>query len=175
MISTPRRAVTRFFIPLIDVLILLFCIFLLMPFVSGPTAPEPSDPKPPKEKLPDNVEALQRELKEAKERITRMEAAMQAGLADRVIVRALQVGKDANGVFLYYYDDTGRREIRNSTQTLQLIAQQKTLAIKTGGVKDVMFLILYPHDAKGNPLGYPNAKAEKEIQGWFGDLPVKFQ
>ena len=33
MIHPPRRAVTRFFIPLIDVLILLFCIFLLMPFV----------------------------------------------------------------------------------------------------------------------------------------------
>jgi hypothetical protein len=30
MIQMPRRSVTRFFIPLIDVLILLFCIFLLM-------------------------------------------------------------------------------------------------------------------------------------------------
>ena len=34
MIQLPHRAVTRFFIPLIDVLILLFCIFLLLPFVS---------------------------------------------------------------------------------------------------------------------------------------------
>src|SRR2546423_13314870 len=33
MIRLPRRSVTRFFIPLIDVLILLFCIFLLMPIV----------------------------------------------------------------------------------------------------------------------------------------------
>lgn len=31
MIQMPRRSVTRFFIPLIDVLLLLFCIFLLMP------------------------------------------------------------------------------------------------------------------------------------------------
>jgi polyhydroxyalkanoate synthesis regulator phasin len=31
MIQLPRRSVTRFFIPLIDVLTLLFCIFLLMP------------------------------------------------------------------------------------------------------------------------------------------------
>ena len=36
VIVQPRRSVTRFFIPLIDVLILLFAIFLLMPFVSGP-------------------------------------------------------------------------------------------------------------------------------------------
>lgn len=34
MIQMPRRNVTRFFIPLIDVLILLFCIFLLMEFNS---------------------------------------------------------------------------------------------------------------------------------------------
>ncbi|MBI1833149.1 MAG: hypothetical protein HYR84_17040 [Planctomycetes bacterium] len=34
MIHMPRRSVTRFFIPLIDVLILLFCIFLLMEFNS---------------------------------------------------------------------------------------------------------------------------------------------
>ena len=35
MIELPRRSVTRFFIPLIDVLTLLFCIFLLMPVMKG--------------------------------------------------------------------------------------------------------------------------------------------
>src|SRR5438067_4217840 len=34
-IQMPRRSVTRFFIPLIDVLTLLFCIFLLMPLVKA--------------------------------------------------------------------------------------------------------------------------------------------
>lgn len=34
MIHMPRRSVTRFFIPLIDVLILLFCIFLLLEYNS---------------------------------------------------------------------------------------------------------------------------------------------
>ena len=42
MIRPPQRSITRFFIPLIDVLILLFCIFLLMPFVSNPEGtPDP--------------------------------------------------------------------------------------------------------------------------------------
>ena len=35
MIERPKRSVTYFFVPLIDVLILLFCIFLLMPFVAS--------------------------------------------------------------------------------------------------------------------------------------------
>ena len=33
MIRLPRRSVTRFFIPMIDVLTLLFCMFLLMPII----------------------------------------------------------------------------------------------------------------------------------------------
>ena len=35
MIHMPHRSVTRFFVPLIDVLLLLFCIFLLMPYVKS--------------------------------------------------------------------------------------------------------------------------------------------
>src|SRR6516164_2439417 len=35
MIQLPKRSVTRFFIPLIDVLTLLFCIFLLMPLAQN--------------------------------------------------------------------------------------------------------------------------------------------
>ena len=34
MIVMPRRSVTRFFIPLIDVLLLLFVVFLLMPIAN---------------------------------------------------------------------------------------------------------------------------------------------
>ena len=39
----PRRSVTRFFIPLIDVLTLLFCIFLMMPVVKKSSEAEASD------------------------------------------------------------------------------------------------------------------------------------
>ena len=45
MITAPRRSVTRFFIPLIDVLILLFCIFLLMPLFK-PQAGAGAEPSP---------------------------------------------------------------------------------------------------------------------------------
>src|SRR5450755_3913918 len=35
MIQMPTRSVTRFFIPMIDVLTLLFCIYLMMPMVDS--------------------------------------------------------------------------------------------------------------------------------------------
>lgn len=39
MIQLPKRSVTRFFIPLIDVLILLFCVFLFLPMVGQGDSP----------------------------------------------------------------------------------------------------------------------------------------
>jgi len=66
MIERPKRAVTRFFVPLIDVLILLFCIFLLMPFVATEPKPETEEPKDQvkaaEPELPRDVRELQAEL-----------------------------------------------------------------------------------------------------------------
>jgi hypothetical protein len=175
VITPPRRSVTRFFIPLIDVLILLFCIFLLMPFVSGPPTAEPDTKSQPQTApLPDNVRALQAELKEARDRLTRIEQAARAGLADRISVRVLQVGQDRNGVFLYYFDPE-RQDIRTAADALKLITHQKALAIRSGGIKDVMFLVLYPRDEQGNNMGYPTRPDVDRIRGWFGDVPLKFQ
>jgi hypothetical protein len=175
VITLPRRSVTRFFIPLIDVLILLFCIFLLMPFVSGPATTEPPDTKAaPKEPLPTNILELQRELTEARDRLKRMEAAAQTRINDRLSVRVLQVGKDRNGVFLYYYAPD-RQEIRTEADALKLVALQKTIASSSGGVKDVMFLVLYPRDEAGVALDFPTTPDVKLIRSWFRDVPLKFE
>jgi hypothetical protein len=170
VITLPRRSVTRFFIPLIDVLILLFCIFLLMPFVSGPPAPEASEKTPQVKEppLPDNVRDLQRELIEARNRLERMQKAAQMNIADRLSVRVLQI--DPRDGTLYYFDPD-RQEIRTEADALRLIERQKTLASSAGGVKDVLFLILYPQQASG----FPTRKQEEQIDSWFRDVPHKFQ
>ncbi len=171
MITQPRRAVTRFFIPLIDVLILLFCIFLLMPFVSGPPSAEPVDAKtPPKEPLPENVRDLQRELTEARDRIKRMEKAAQARIADRLSVRVLYI--DRKDGTLYFFDQDRRQEIRTEVDAQRLIDHQTSLAATTGrGINDILFLILYPE----NPQGFPTKKQEEQIHDWFRNVPHKFQ
>ncbi len=145
MIISPRKSVTRFFIPLIDVLILLFCIFLLMPFVSHP---EPTDapasaetPPTPPESLPTEVKLLQEELREARLRIARLERERLSRLTDRLAVRVLEIDP-RNGV-LYYYDPD-RVEVRSEADAVRLITRQKALASQGGVVKDIFFLILYP-------------------------------
>jgi hypothetical protein len=168
VILPPRRSVTRFFVPLIDVLILLFAIFLLMPFVSGPAASEPSDAKvtPPKEPLPENVKELQRELSEARDRIKRMELAAQARLNDQLSVRVLMI--DRKDGTLYYYDPE-RQEIRTEADALKVISRQKALASASG--KDVFFLILFPPKSS-----YPTQEQVNQIRQWFKakDVPVGF-
>ncbi|VTR94460.1 unnamed protein product [Gemmata massiliana] len=170
MITPPRRAVTRFFIPLIDVLILLFCIFLLMPFVSGGSAPEQTDtkPAPPKDPLPDNVQELQRQLAEARDRLARTEKLAQARVTDRLVVRVLHT--DRKDGTLYYFDPD-RQEIRTEADAQRFVIHQKTLASKAGGVKDLYFLILYPE----NSLGFPTKAQEDQIHHWFRDIPHEFQ
>jgi hypothetical protein len=170
VIKLPRRSVTRFFIPLIDVLILLFCIFLLMPFVSGPPAPEtPPDPKvkAPDKPLPTKVEDLQKELTEARLLVARLQREHQARLTDRLAVRVLEI--DPTDGTLFYYDPN-RAEIRSDADALQLIQKQKAAASSGGVVKDVFFLILFPR----KPGGFPTEPQEEQIRRWFKDVPYGF-
>ncbi len=171
MIVSPRRSVTRFFIPLIDVLILLFCIFLLMPFVSGPPAAEapPEKEKPSEKPLPTDVKMLQDMLHEEQMRVARLEKERFAKLTDRLAVRVLEIDPDT-GKLVYYNPD--RQEVRDEADALRLIREQKALASKGGVVKDVFFLIQYPRMIPGRPLSpFPTDPQLKQIEQWFKDVP----
>ncbi len=168
MILSPRKSVTRFFVPLIDVLILLFCIFLLMPFVSNPETPEPlPEPKKDEKPLSKEVKTLQEELTEARLRIARLEKERLAKLTDRLAVRVLEIDP-SNGTLVYY--DPERVEVRSEADAVRLVTKQKAAASKGGVVKDVFFLILYPRRV----APYPTATQVEQIRQWFKDVPYGF-
>ena len=129
MIVQPRRSVTRFFIPLIDVLILLFAIFLIMPFVSGPTSAEPSaDVKAAAEKpLPDDVKLLQEMLREEQLRVERLEKERQTNLKDRLVVRVLEI--DRPGGSSLHPD---RQEIRSQPDANATSSRRNSVQRATG-------------------------------------------
>lgn len=171
MIPSPRRAVTRFFIPLIDVLILLFCIFLLMPFVSAPARPEEegkAEAKPPLSvaDLPTDVKELQKKViaavRERDEAVRRLDR-YQRERGERLVVRVLEIDPDTGK--LYYYAP-GRQEIASQAQAEQLITYQKRLA----GEKDVYFLILYPRRASKHPV----REDLENYRTWFKGVPFGF-
>jgi hypothetical protein len=165
VIVSPRKSVTRFFIPLIDVLILLFCIFLLMPFVSNPVVPENPDTKTPsaEKELPTDVKRLQEMLTEEKLRVARLEKERLAKLTDRLAVRVLEIDP-TTGVLFYY--DPGREEIKTDADAERLILKQKNAA----SGKDVLFLILYPRRISG----YPTATQVEDMKRWFKNVPYSF-
>jgi hypothetical protein len=168
MIERPRRSVTRFFVPLIDVLILLFRIFLLMPFVSSPAAPEP-DPKDkaaPKDKepeLPTDVKTLQAELLRSRREAERLKAE-RGNLAERLSVKVLEI--DPENGRLYYFQDGERVNVTTQAAAETVI----TLHRRASGTKDPFFLILYPR----RKSGYPEQQQADDYARWFKDVQFQF-
>ena len=158
MIQPPRRSVTFFFVPLIDVLILLFCMFLLLPIVS-----KPDNEKTGKENdagLPTDPAELQDQLLIAQQRIKNLEAD-RAKEGERTVVPVLQVdGRDGK---LFYYDKSGpqpvRVDVENQADAQVFIDRQKQVAKG----QPVHFLILMPRELSGFPTG----PQRKDYRDWF--------
>jgi hypothetical protein len=173
VIHTPRKAVTRFFVPFIDVLILLFGIFILMPFVSAPTGqpdPDAADPNVLTTKSPDELRQqvvdLQLKLEQARQEVEALRKE-QANPANRLSVRVLEI--DPGTGKLYYFDADSpepRQEVRDPADAQRLIDQQK----RRSRGKDVFFLLLYPRV----PSGFPTQQQVDAYRRWFKDVPFGF-
>lgn len=162
MIVRPKRSVTYFFVPLIDVLILLFCIFLLMPFVStsGETEPDAKN-KVAEPELPKDVKELQSELAKARAEIARIKSEKMP-LSQRLSVKVLTVNSD--GVLYYFGPEGGEVRVDTPEKAETLITEHE----RASGTKEPYFLILYP---KGVAL--PSQKQEKDHALWFKDVQHK--
>jgi hypothetical protein len=166
MIERPKRAVTRFFVPLIDVLILLFCIFLLMPFVATPQRPDPEPKDKAKAKapeLPKDVRELQAELERARREVDRLKAE-RGNLAERLSVKVLEI--DPRDGRLYYLHEGQRVNVTTQQHAENLI----TLHKRASGTRDPFFLILYPRTKSG----YPEQQQADDYARWFRDVQFQF-
>jgi hypothetical protein len=168
MITMPHRSVTRFFIPLIDVLILLFCIFLLMPYVTPAEseAPEPATVSRDAEALRSGADGdaaqLRRELERAELDRRRLQEQLDSMLK-RLAVRVLEIDKDTGKL---HYFDPERVEIANEADARLLIDRERRMA----GGREVYFLFLFPREVSG----YPLQKQVDNYRRWFRDVPHGF-
>jgi biopolymer transport protein ExbD len=166
MIERPRRSVTRFFVPLIDVLILLFCIFLLMPFVATPIETESQAKAKAKAKeaeLPKDVRELQTELERARREVERLKAE-RGHLAERLSVKVLEI--DPKDGRLYYLQD-GERVYVTTQEAAETVI---TLHKRASGTKEPFFLILYPRQKSG----YPEQQQADDYARWFKEVQFQF-
>jgi cell division protein FtsB len=184
MIQMPQRSVTRFFIPLIDVLTLLFCIYLLMPIVqptaTGDKTPEEeAGPNPAQDRLSVEerveLEQLRKRMQQLEEQIAQVRRERAESIQQQLVLRVLQI--DSQGR-LFYHDARRPREqpveLTSANVRDWLDAQKQAAA-----GKELYVLILYPPVPPGSAPTAPSEAQKEDFERWFQgiahgyDIPIQ--
>ncbi len=170
MIQLPRRSVTRFFIPLIDVLTLLFCIFLVLPLAKEPDDAS-ADVAALEERLRQKEEEVERlrqagrELpRELRDEIDKLRQEKGKVLQKRLAVRVLEIDPRTGKL---YYRDPDSIEVRNESDAHALIERDRAKL----GQKELYYLILYPR-SRGST--YPTVGQREQYDHWFEGVALGY-
>jgi len=184
MIEMPKRSVTRFFIPLVDVMMLLFCIFLLMPLFQGGDNPSaakqtPEELRAANARLERERQRLSRQLAADEDELRRLRGLEKAlvqereklaglrkkelkGLQQRLAIHVLEI--DGRTGKLYAPDAGGRRrEIDTAGEARELIRRHEQEA----GAREVYYLFLFPREDSA----YPEQGQFERYRAWFAGVP----
>jgi chromatin segregation and condensation protein Rec8/ScpA/Scc1 (kleisin family) len=178
MIQMPKRSVTRFFIPLIDVLILLFCIFLLLEYNSESKFDQQSADVELQAALDaKNIQTLIErgkefekyekllpqltELEKLREEVERLRGVNQQNLQDRAMVMIIDIqSKDGS---ISWYDENSADmpivKIEDAKSAKKLFARH----LQEAKGREVYYYFMPPRPLRG----YPTAKQMRTYREWF--------
>ena len=178
MIKMPHRNVTRFFIPLIDVLILLFCIFLLMDINNEVEVDKQTEVV---EQQAGSMIALQAQVKRStkelaqfeedrpnlielaklREELERLKNASQKKLQERTYVRIIDIeGKDGSiSFFDENKDPPVSIKIDDAKSAAVLIERHQAEARG----RDVYYVFMPPRD----DMRFPTLGQVRKYRDWF--------
>jgi hypothetical protein len=170
MIELPRRSVTRFFIPLIDVLTLLFCIFLVLPLAKDPSDTS-ADVTALEEQLRQREEEVERLRqsgrdmpKELRDEIEKLRQEKGKALQMRLAVRVLEIDPDTGKL---YYRDPERISIPDEASAHALIESDR----RKLGQRELYYLILYPRNPGST---YPTRGQRERYDRWFEGVALGY-
>ncbi len=171
MIRLPHRSVTRFFIPLIDVLTLLFCIFLVMPMVGQSETDQDAAARAERERqLNEELKTLRREQpdlsRRLQEELDRLRHDKVQALKERLAVRVLEIDGSTGKL---YYRDPDRLEIRNQADAREMIDRDRRQ--RAAAQRELYYLILYPRDRNSN---FPTEGQRQSYERWFDGVALAF-
>jgi hypothetical protein len=169
MIRLPQRSVTRFFIPLIDVLTLLFCIFLVLPLADPSAEADPASEERLRS-LEQEVQQLRQARGEVPERLRaeleRLRKEKGKALEKRLAVRVLEIDTETGQLF---YRDPDRLQIDDEAVARTLIDHDRRML----GVspRELYYLILYPRDPHSSK---PTRKQREQYDRWFSGVALGY-
>lgn len=156
MIVLPRRSITRFFVPLIDVLVLFFCVFLFMPMVTqgdnpnGPSTSFSNSSQPKSEPL--------------LEEIARLRNKNTLDIQGQLSINVLEIDSKTGELFKRLAE---RKKIANRELAAKMIEED----LLSSNGKKIMYVILYPQEDNG----FPTREQRENYQRWFSSTLVTFQ
>jgi len=170
MLEMPRRSVTRFFIPLIDVLTLLFCVFLIMPLARNPSEEgEDLRSKTPEEQ----VDYLRQENKRLREESLKLQQELaslrQQKLKDlkaKLVTRIL--GFDFAKAQLFQVEGDERRPLKSEADVLQMVERERQQNGLSEG--ELSYELLLPRGMNR----ILTAGQYNRITRWFAPTGVRF-
>jgi hypothetical protein len=160
MIRLPQRSVTRFFIPLIDVLTLLFCIFLLLPVVQAPG----EEPGAGRATDAERLQALKQENDRLRSELDRRRKGDAKSLQERLAVRVLEIDPATGRL---YYRDPERIEVASQGHAQALVRRDR----ERGGGRELYYLVLYPRDPASL---YPTRAQRETYDRWFEGVALGY-
>jgi hypothetical protein len=172
MIQLPRRSVTRFFIPLIDVMTLLFCIFLLLPIFHESEPDNPDQQQAARDRrqrdLEEKVARLEEELKILRKR-------QAAPLEQRLAIRVLEIDSADGRLFYYEPGSPPQKKYLNTPQQAEgLILRNKREVLERHKgdelVPELHYLFVFPRVDSAYPTGLQVQRYEK----WFAGVSHSF-
>jgi hypothetical protein len=171
MIRMPQRSVTRFFIPLIDVLTLLFAVFLLLPVVK-PSDGAAEDLLELHQRLREKEQEFEKKkaggdlTQELRDELEKLRKEKGKALQDRLAVRVLEIDGQTGKL---YYRDPEKVEVADLAAARELIERDR----RERGVKqrELYYLILYPRDP-ASP--YPTRGQREKYDRWFEGVALGY-
>jgi hypothetical protein len=169
MLKMPHRSVTRFFIPLIDVLTLLFCVFLIMPQAKSTKDEEGlrgSTPEMQVEFLRQQNKQLAKEKKDIWDELVALRKQKLSALQNRLQVHVLEIDPKTGDLV----QRTGQKKRINSEGAAKLLidSERKDEGL---GEREILYLLLYPADRKPR---HPTVGDVERYNNWFTGVPMRF-
>ncbi|MCI0463590.1 MAG: hypothetical protein L0Z62_42180 [Gemmataceae bacterium] len=172
MIQLPRRSITRYFIPLIDVLLLMFCVFLLLPVVNESLPP---DAQTPRRKIDlKEFDDLKAELARLKADLKGLKLPDKASQRPAPEIRTLEVDPKDGRLFFVKAGKAGQlfeREYLNDSEAVQRLAreQRRQLRLRFPDEQtrpELHFLIVTPRVDSA----FPNQGQVEQYKQWFAGV-----